>query len=53
MNQTMESKQLKEIHVDKMHFCVISKHPQYSSETATKIKRDMRRELYQIFKNYR
>ena len=53
MNQTMESKQLKEIHVDKMHFCVISKHPQYSSETAAKIKRDMRRELYQIFKNYR
>lgn len=53
MNQTMESKQLREIHVDKMHFRVISKHPQFSSETAVKIKRDMRRELYQIFKNYR
>ena len=52
MNQTMESKQLAEIHVEKMHFRVISKHPQYSSETAVKIKRDMRRELYRIFKNY-
>ena len=51
MNQTMESKQLAEIHVEKMHFRVISK--QYSSETAVKIKRDMRRELYRIFKNYR
>lgn len=53
MNQAMESEQLREIHVDKMHFRVISKHPQYSSEIAVKMKRDMRRELYQIFKNYR
>lgn len=53
MNQTIESKQIKEIHVDKMHFRVISKHPQYSSDAAAKMRRDMRRELYQIFKNYR
>lgn len=53
MNQLMESRQIREIHVDKMQFCVISKHPQYSSDTAAKMKRDMRRELYQIFKKYR
>lgn len=52
MNQLMESMQIKEIHVDKMQFRVISKHPQYSSDTAAKMKRDMRRELYQIFKKY-
>lgn len=39
MNQLMESKQIKEIHVDKMQFRVISKHPQYSSDTAAKMKR--------------
>lgn len=52
MNQLMESRQIKEIHVDKMKFRVISKHPQYSSDTAAKMKRDMRRELYRIFKKY-
>lgn len=52
MNQTMVSRQVGEIHVDKMYFRVISKHPQYSSDAALKIKKDMRRELYQIFKNY-
>lgn len=52
MNQSMESRKIREIHVDKMQFRVISKHPQHSSDTAAKMKRDMRRELYQIFKKY-
>ncbi|MEY8516968.1 transcriptional regulator [Lachnospiraceae bacterium 29-84] len=51
--QAVESKSFTEIHVGKMHFRVISIHPQHSGETEAQIKRDMRRELYQIFKNYR
>lgn len=52
MKQLIENKQVKEIYVDKMQFRVISTHPQYSSDTAEKMKRDIRRELYQIFKKY-
>ncbi len=53
MNQATERiETLKEIHVDKMHFCVISKHPQYSADTKPRIHQNMRRELYSIFKKY-
>lgn len=53
MNQTAISRQVGEIHVAKMHFRVISKYPQYSRDEALKIKREMRQELYLIFKAYR
>ncbi|WP_461816258.1 transcriptional regulator [Faecalimonas sp.] len=53
MNQIKEkTEELKEIHVDNMHFRVISKHPQYSTDTETRLSRDMRKELYAVFKKY-
>lgn len=48
-----EEQSSNEIHVNKMHFRVVSKHPQYSNEEAEKKKKDMRSSLYHIFKNYR
>ena len=53
MNQITEQiEELKEIHVDNMHFRVISKHPQYAADIANRINRDMRKELYAVFKKY-
>lgn len=53
MNQIKEkTEELKEIHVDNMHFRVISKHPQYSTDTETRLSQDMRKELYAVFKKY-
>ena len=34
---TKKIEDLKEIHVEKMHFRVISRHPQYSIDTANRI----------------
>ena len=44
--------ELKEIHVEKMHFRVISRHPQYSIDTANRIFEEQRKDLYNIFKKY-
>lgn len=53
MNRITERiEELKEIHVDNMHFRVISKHPQYAADTANQLQREMRRELYTVFKKY-
>ena len=47
-----EIEELKEIHVEKMHFRVISRHPQYSIDTANRIFEEQRKDLYNIFKKY-
>lgn len=52
MDSSKEKKQTKEVSAEKVHFRVISKHPVYSDEAVIQIKRDMRRELCQILKNY-
>ncbi len=57
---TEKIEELKEIHVEKMHFRVISRHPQYSidtanrifEETANRIFEEQRKDLYNIFKKY-
>ena len=53
MNQiTAKIEELKEIHVEKMHFRVISRHPQYFIDTANRIFEEQRKDLYNIFKKY-
>lgn len=53
MNRIAEKvEELKEIHVDNMHFRVISKHPQYATDKTNQLQREMRRELYTVFKRY-
>ena len=49
---TEKIEELKEIHVEKMHFRVISRHPQYSIDTANRIFEEQRKDLYNIFKKY-
>ena len=54
MNQITEKiEQIKEIHVEKMHFRVTSRqHPQYFIDTANRIFEEQRKDLYNIFKKY-
>ena len=40
---TEKIEELKEIHVEKMHFRVISRHPQYSIDTANRIFEEKRK----------
>lgn len=49
---TEKIEELKEIHVEKMHFRVISRHPQYFIGTANRIFEEQRKDLYNIFKKY-
>ena len=49
---TEKIEELKDIHVEKMHFRVISRHPQYSIDTANRIFEEQRKDLYNIFKKY-
>ena len=49
---TEKIEELKEIQVEKMHFRVISRHPQYSIDTANRIFEEQRKDLYNIFKKY-
>lgn len=47
MNQIRERvEELKEIHVNKMNFRVISKHPEYAKNVQSQISRSMRKDLY-------
>lgn len=52
MDSSMEKKSIEEIFPKKTCFRVINKHPALSDETAAQIRREMRRELNEIFKRH-
>lgn len=53
MNQITERiEELKEIHVNKMNFRVVSRHPEYAKNVKSQISRSMRKDLYTVFKKY-
>ena len=53
MNQITEKvEELKEIHVNKMNFRVVSRHPEYAKNAKSQISRSMRQDLYTVFKKY-
>lgn len=53
MNQIPKNKEtIGEIHVDRMHFCILSKHPQYSEHLMSSKKTNIEKNLFEIFKKY-
>ena len=51
-NREYAVEELKEIHVNKMNFRVVSRHPEYAKNVKSQISRSMRKDLYTVFKKY-
>lgn len=46
------TRELEPIHVQNMHFRIISKQPHFSSEKAESLKKEIQKNLYDIFRQY-
>lgn len=52
MDRAADNQSIDEIHVDKMHFRVVNKHPQQSEKSNEQKKQCVRNELYHVFEKY-
>ncbi|MDO4344442.1 MAG: hypothetical protein Q4C50_06515 [Eubacteriales bacterium] len=50
--EPLEGETFSEIHVDRMHFRVASRHPRHTEDIACRMQQGMRKELYEIFRKY-